>query len=82
MGQLLRLALLFFGLWLIVRAIKRYLRNDPPDHHPPAADPSRPGVASMQPCAHCGVYVPLNEACHAHGKLYCSEEHARADSGK
>ena len=82
MGQILRLALLFIGLWLIVRLIKRYLQGDPADRPPSSTSESRPGISAMQPCAHCGVYVPLSEACQADGKIYCCEEHARADQGK
>lgn len=31
----------------------------------------------MVSCAHCGLYIPVNEAVENRGKYYCCAEHAR-----
>ena len=72
MGQLLRIIIILFGLWLVLQIIKRALASH---QKPPAGKPS---VAHMIVCAHCGVHVPESEAIRDDGKLYCSEEHRKA----
>lgn len=73
MGQLLRIALLLFGLWIILRLIKHALakrRSGSPTPLPPA---------DMLRCAYCGVFVPRTEAITARTRVYCSSDHADAD---
>jgi uncharacterized protein len=75
MGQLLRLAIVLFGLWLVLRIIRRALarrRSDLPT-------PPKPASADMLRCDYCGVFVPRNEAVAARGRHYCSGGHADAD---
>ena len=73
MGQILKIALILFGLWLILRLIKNALgRRKPPSPTPlPAAD--------MLRCDYCGVYLPRTEAITDRAKVYCTREHADAD---
>jgi uncharacterized protein len=73
MGTFLRLVIVLFGLWLVLRLVKRALQ----DRHPPSTTPAPP--ADMLRCDYCGVFVPRNEAISAHGKNYCSGSHADAD---
>ena len=76
MGPLIRLVLIFFALWLIIRYIKRAL--DTPSPRPPSPDtPER--VSAMLKCKQCGVYVPQSEATRRGDNFYCSSEHAEAD---
>ncbi len=74
MEELLRLVLVVAAIWLIIHRLKhpgpksrvtRTSRND----HPPDSMP-------MLRCAHCGVYIPQAEAVTAHGRAFCSREHA------
>ena len=76
MGSLLKIALILFGLWLILRLVKRAMagRRSAPPASPPPAD--------MLRCDYCGVYVPRTEAITAHPKAYCTHEHAAADRSK
>ncbi len=77
MGTFLRLAILLFGLWLVLRIVKRVLadrRQPPPSSPPPAAD--------MLRCDYCGTFVPGSEAVGAGGKHYCSARHRDADHGR
>ena len=71
MGQLLRLIIILFGLWLVLKIIKRALA--PRENHPPR----KPSIASMVACTHCGVYLPESEAIQKDGKHYCCEEHLK-----
>ena len=76
MGQFLRIAIVLFGLWLILRFIKRALakrRSDLPTPPPPA---------DMLRCDYCGVFVPRTEAITAGTRVYCSNDHADADRAK
>lgn len=70
MGTFLRLVIILLGLWLVVRVVRRALRDRRP---PPAALP-----ADMLRCDYCGVFVPRDEATLARGKAYCSASHADA----
>ncbi len=78
MGQLLRIVLVVFALWLIVRYIKRALGHKSTPQ-PPSPDTAAPDNA-MLPCKHCGVYIPQSEATRRGGNVYCSREHAEADN--
>jgi hypothetical protein len=77
MGTFLRLAIVLFGVWLVLRLVKRALLKD---DHPttPAATPP----ADMLRCDYFGVFVPRNEATMARGKAYCSAGHADAASNQ
>ncbi len=77
MGTFLRLAIVLFGVWLVLRLVKRALLKD---DHPssPAATPP----ADMLRCDYCGMFVPRNEATMARGKPYCSGDHAEAAGKK
>lgn len=45
-----------------------------PDATSPAAQANR-----IEPCAHCGVHLPVSEALHdLGGRIYCSEAHRLA----
>jgi uncharacterized protein len=80
MGQLLRIVVLLFGLWLVLRIVKRTLAGPPSDR--PSANGAADGTPRMLPCARCGVYVPESDACTRNGKSYCSSEHADADRAR
>lgn len=71
MGTFLRLVIVLFGVWLVLRLVKRALLKD---DRPSAAAPP----ADMLRCDYCGVFVPRNEATLARGKAYCSAGHADA----
>jgi uncharacterized protein len=36
---------------------------------------SPPQLSSIEPCAHCGVHVPVGEAVAWRGRTYCCEAH-------
>ena len=78
MGQLLRIILVLFALWLIVRYIKRALGHNPPPRHP--SPNTTEHVNAMLPCKHCGVFIPQSEVTRRGGNTYCSREHAEADN--
>jgi uncharacterized protein len=78
MGQLFRLLLLALAIWLIIRLLRRLLGRDRGTRRAATGKPPALGVP-MLPCARCGVFVPENEAVTAHGKVYCSPQHAEAD---
>jgi len=76
MGQFLRIAVVLFGLWLVLRYIKRMLtrrRSGPPTALPPA---------DMLRCNYCGMFVPRSDTVTTGGKVYCSDKHADADRAK
>ena len=75
MGQLLRIAVVLIGIWLVVRLIKRYLTQQGKGR---VAQGER---QKMLACAHCGVYVPQSEAVYDGGKAYCCRDHVRAGRG-
>jgi len=75
MGQLLRIAIILIGIWLVIRIIKRAL-----------ARPSRgrtPGASAqkMLACEHCGVFVPQSEAVYDGDKAYCCKDHLLTGRG-
>ena len=75
MGSLLKIALLLFLLWFVLRLVKQALgKRRPPTNLPPPAD--------MLRCDYCGVFVPRTEAITAHPKVYCTHEHADADRNR
>ena len=73
MGQFLRIAIVLFGLWLILGFIKRALARRRSD------SPTPPPSADMLRCDYCGTFVPRSDAITASGKVYCSGTHADAD---
>ena len=72
MGQVLRIILILFGVWLVLQIIKRALASR-------QVNSSRqPSIANMVACAQCGVHLPESEAIRENGRYYCSEEHVKA----
>ena len=76
MGQFLRIAIVLFGLWLILRFIKRAITM----HH--SDSPAPPPSADMLRCDYCGMFMPRSDAITASGKIYCSDKHADADRAR
>ena len=76
MGQFLRIAIVLFGLWLILRFIKRALAKRHSD------SPAPPPPADMLRCDYCGMFMPRSDAITASGKIYCSDKHADADRAR
>jgi uncharacterized protein len=76
MGQFLRIAIVLFGVWLVLRIIRRTLQNKR-DPSPPSSVP-----ADMLRCDYCGIFVPRSEAVTTGGRSYCSGAHADADHKK
>ena len=72
MGQLLRIIIILFGLWLVLKIIKRALASRQDDSR------RQPSIAKMVVCAQCGVHLPESEAIQKDGKHYCCEEHLKA----
>ncbi|MDE2089725.1 MAG: hypothetical protein KGJ12_06875 [Gammaproteobacteria bacterium] len=70
---LFEILLIWAGFYLLRRVLERPA--------PPA--PKRQAMpGKMVRCARCGLHVPENEALHASGRHYCSEQHRRADKNK
>jgi uncharacterized protein len=76
MGQLLRIAAVLFGIWLVLRIFKRTLTRRDSESPPP------PPPADMLRCDYCGTFVPRSEAIVGKGKVYCSSTHADADRSR
>jgi hypothetical protein len=76
MGQFLRIAIVLFGLWLILRLVKRALARRRP------GSPAPPPPADMLRCDYCGMFVLRSDANRAGGKVYCSANHADADRAR
>ena len=72
MGQLLRLIIILFGVWLVIQIIKRSLASSS------RAGRTKSAIAKMVACAHCGVHVPESEAFQDGDRFYCSQEHLNA----
>jgi uncharacterized protein len=73
MGTFLRLALVLFGIWLVLKLVKRaLLRRD----HPPS--PANLPPADMLRCEYCGTFVPRSEAVTAGDRHFCNRQHADA----
>jgi uncharacterized protein len=75
MGQFLRLIIILFGVWIVLRLLKRNLLERP---GPTSSSPSSPS-ADMLRCEYCGMFVPRGEAVVARGHAYCSGDHADRD---
>jgi uncharacterized protein len=76
MGQFLRIAIVLFGLWLVLRFIKRALAKRHSD------SPAPPLPADMLRCDYCGMFMPRSDAITASGKIYCSDKHADEDRAR
>lgn len=65
-------------LWLgIIGLVWWWWRKRPEAGAGPVVE-SPSAAENMVPCAHCGVYLPEDDALPANGKVYCSEAHRRA----
>jgi uncharacterized protein len=73
MGQLLRIAILLFGVWIVLRIVRKAISHRRSDASP------LPPPADMLRCDYCEVFVPRDEAIEKNGKHYCSSQHADAD---
>ncbi|MGW8311472.1 MAG: PP0621 family protein [Thiogranum sp.] len=69
----LRTLVFIVGIALVVWILRRLSKG--------RSVASRPGkqVSNMVRCAHCGTYIPFDEALQAHGKYYCSKAHRDED---
>ena len=67
----LRILLILVAIAVIMVGVKRLFA------------PGKPGGGTrssrMVQCAHCGMYVPEQEACERQGLYYCSRAHLEAD---
>ena len=77
MGQLLRLIIILFGVWLVLRLIRHSQQEQRPG---PSSPTTPPPPADMLRCNYCGVFVPRSEAVTARGHAYCSGDHADRDN--
>ena len=87
MGALLKYLLLaLVVLWLLYSPAVRGRLRGQPRHKADGGKPTK-GTQSaksakpdrIEPCAHCGVHLPVSEALHDIGGLvYCSEAHRLA----
>jgi uncharacterized protein len=68
---LLTLAALLLLFWILRQLWRRHLAT----HRG-----SPPSVKQMVPCAHCGLYLPQDEAISQNGRYYCCTEHRDAAS--
>jgi len=73
MGQLLRLAILLFGLWVVLQVIRKALSRHKSDQSP------LPPPSDMLRCDYCGIFVPHADAIQARDKHYCCADHAKKD---
>jgi uncharacterized protein len=76
MGQFFRIAIVLFGLWLVLRIIRRARATRRSDF------PAPPPPADMLRCDYCGTFVPRSDAIASNGKVYCNGAHADADHAK
>jgi len=72
MGQLLRILLILFGLWLVIQIIKRAFAT-PPDESLKA----KPTIPKMVACTHCAIHIPESQAIRDGDRVYCCEEHRK-----
>lgn len=72
----LRTLIILIAVVLIVIAVRGLWRSSRP-----AGRRGQPSAHMVQ-CAHCGVYVPEQEALASGGRFYCSEAHLKAGKGK
>ncbi len=75
MEELLRLILILVAVWFIARALRRPNTRSGVSPRSATRNPPASSVPMLR-CAHCGVYVPHDEAITAHGLTYCCREHA------
>ena len=68
--------ILFCLLVLLVVGVVRLLRGKPAKRELEYRE-----EGAMVACAHCALHVPEDQAIHAGGQWYCSEEHRRAADG-
>ncbi len=68
----MRTLLIFIALALIFMIGKRLVQK------PRAEKRTQPLSGKMVRCAHCGIYIPENEAFEQAGHSYCSREHRDA----
>lgn len=73
--RLLLLIIAIVGVFLIVRTLLRSPARKSPD---PPGRLKQQGVVVR--CAHCGMHVPQLEAYRSGNRMYCSRDHALADS--
>lgn len=72
----LKLAILTFGFYLLIRLAKRALRRWLQGFL--GAEPQKTTLgAELRPCAHCGVYLDPQLGLTKKGKFYCSPDCAR-----
>ena len=72
MGQLLRILIILFGLWLVIQIIKRAFATPPEENRT-----AKPAIPRMVACAHCAIHVPEAQALRDGDRVYCCEEHRR-----
>jgi len=72
MGQLLRLLIILFGLWLVIQIIKRAFTTPPDENHT-----AKPAIPRMVACAYCAIHVPESQVIRDGNKAYCCEEHRK-----
>lgn len=81
MGALLKYLLLaVLVLWLLYSPAVRGRLRGQPRHKADNSKPTKaPQTDRIEPCAHCGVHLPVAEALHdIGGRVYCSEAHRLA----
>ena len=71
----MRTLLIFIALALIFMVAKRLWQSS----RPPVKRPGKQG--QMVQCAHCGIYIPSQEALSRDGRTYCSATHRDAGPG-
>ncbi|HYQ70941.1 MAG TPA: PP0621 family protein [Gammaproteobacteria bacterium] len=67
----LRALVILIAVALIVMAVRGLWRSSR------TADSRGEKTARMVQCAHCGVYIPENEAHTSEGRFYCSADHLK-----
>lgn len=81
MGALLKYLLLaLVVLWLLYSPAVRGRLRGQPRHKADGGKPTKSAQTDrIEPCAHCGVHLPVSEALHdIGGRVYCSEAHRLA----
>ena len=66
---------ILIALALIIMVGKRLWQSS----RPPARRTGKQG--QMVQCAHCGMYIPVQEALSRDGRQYCSAAHRDTDTG-
>ena len=69
----IRVLIIILGIALVIWILIRLARGDKVEHKPTKK------VGDMVQCAHCGTFVPRNEAIRSGEKFYCSREHRDED---